>query len=105
MPPSKAAPVTASGGHCAWLQVVEGNFKTKLAIFGLIDAPAAAITLAELIDLYGQEREADNKACTQVNFRRVAVDLTGFCEIEAGLRGSLRASTAGNGIRRIRPGV
>ena len=61
-----------------WVGGVGDDLHAKLAAAGLVPPRPKAVTLAGLLKLYGDEREAGNKPGTKTNHRTITNDLTRF---------------------------
>ena len=75
---SNAAKLPLDADTAKWVGEIGDDFAAKLAAVGLIPERPKSATLAGLLALYADEKEAANKPGTRTNHRTITRDLTRF---------------------------
>ncbi len=77
---SVASKIPLDSETSAWLGSIGDDLAAKLSSVGLIPERPKAVTLAGLLAVYAEEKEAGNRPGTRTNHRTITNDLTRFFE-------------------------
>ena len=77
---SVASKIPLDSETSAWLGCIGDDLAAKLSSVGLIPERPKSVTLAGLLAIYAEEKEAGNRPGTRTNHRTITNDLTRFFE-------------------------
>ena len=75
---SVSSKFSIDGETAKWIGEIDDVWAAKLAAVGLISERPKSVTLAGLLAIYGEEKEAGNRPGTRTNHRTITNDLTRF---------------------------